>query len=125
MSTREKLLSLRQRQTQLLTIPMLGDVVIQVPAEGARAEIETALGALTVKRLIVVHCLVDGVDLTDRKPGETWMADPGQPVFRKLDIDNLAAVNSTVIDDIVEAATKLMRMSQEDMSALLGEPGRS
>lgn len=120
-TTREKLLSLKQRQTALLTIPLMGDIVVQVPAETQRAEIETALGATNVKRLMVVHCLVEDVDLTDRKPGDQWMADPGRPVFRKIDIDSLGAVNSTVIDDIAEAAMKLMRMSQEDVQSLLGE----
>lgn len=124
MSMRETLLSIRQRQTQLLHLPLLGTCVIQVPAEAQRAEIESALGATTVKRLMVVHCIVDGVDLTDRKPGDIWLADPGQPVFRKTDIDQLGQTNSTVIDDIAEAAMKLMRMSQEDVSALLGEPAR-
>ena len=122
MSTREKLLSLRQRQTQLVSIPMLGDVVLQVPSESQRAEIETALGAVNVKRLMIVHCVVDGVDVTGRAAGETWMAEPGKPVFRKTDIDSLGSTNSTVIDDIAESAMKLMRMSREDVQSLLGEP---
>ncbi len=126
MSIREKLLSLKQRHTTLLTIPLLGDITLQVPAETQRAEIESALGkADTVKRLVVVHCLVEGVDLTDRKENEIWMADAGKPVFRKTDIDSLGGINSTVIDDIAEAALKLMRMTQEDMQALLGEPAKS
>lgn len=125
MSVREKLLSLRQRQTQLLSIPMLGAITIQVPAETQRAEIESAIGAATVKRLVVVHCLVEGADATDKKVGEIWMADPASTVFKKSDIDSLGGINSTVIDDVAEAALKLMRMSQEDMAALLGEPASS
>lgn len=121
MSLREKLLSLRQRQTQLVSIPMLGDVVLQVPAEMQRAEIETGLGANSVKRLMVVHCVVDGVDVAGRAADEIWLADPGTPVFRKSDIDALGKTNSTVIDDIAEAAIKLMRMNQEDTRSLLGE----
>ena len=121
MSLRDALLSLKQRQTKWLQVPLLGDVIIQVPAETQRAEIETSTGAATVKRLVVVHCVVGNVDCSNRKPGETWMADPGEPLFRKSDIDSMGAVNSTVLDDIATAALALCRLSRDDMATLLGE----
>ena len=130
MSIREKLLSLKTRKTQLITVERLGECVIQSPDETKRAEIETALKADTAKRLIVVHCLVDGVDTINpatgkpRELNEVWLADPAIPALMKKDIDRMGVIDSSTIDDIATAALKLMRMSQEDQTDLLGEPAK-
>ena len=130
MNLREKLLALKTRKTQLISVERLGDCVIQSPDETKRAEIETSLKGETVKRLIVVHCLVEGVSLTNPETGfprelnEVWLADPALPALMKKDIDRLGGIDSSTIDDIATAALKLMRMSQEDQTDLVGEPAK-
>ena len=129
-SISQRLFALKQRKTQLLNIPRLGECVIQVPAERERAEIESTLGTATVKRLVVVHCLVDNVDLinpatgTRREEKEVWLADPAIPAMSKREIDRLGQLDSTVIDDLASAALDLMKMSQKDRTELLGEPAQ-
>lgn len=130
MNLRDKILSLKTRKTQLINVERLGHVVIQSPDETKRAEIETTLKAETAKRLIVVHCLVDGVELTNPETGlprelnEVWLADPALPALMKKDIDRMGGIDSSTIDDIASAAMKLMRMSQEDQTNLVGEPAQ-
>lgn len=130
MNIREKLLSLKTRKTQLINVERLGLCVIQSPDETKRAEIETHVKADTAKRLIVVHCLVDGVDLINPETGkerelnEVWLAEPAIPAMMKKDIDRMGIIDSSTVDDIASAAMKLMRMSQEDQNVLVGEPGK-
>lgn len=123
-SVRERLLALKQRKTQLINVDRLGPVVIQAPDENERAEIETAIGAATAKRLIVVKTVVE-CDPTGRELGEVWLADPLPKAFTAKDVQLLGPVDSTVINDITDAALELTKMSQEDQSTLLGESARS
>lgn len=123
MSIREKLLALRQRKTQLIHVDRLGPVVIQAPSEDERAKIETTLGGMEVKRLVVVTCVVD-CDPAGREIGEVWLSDPQPKAFKPADIKLLGQSDSTAIDDISNAALALTRMSQEDQTTLLGESGK-
>lgn len=132
MGISEKLFALTALKTQLVKTDRLGVVLIQAPDETKRAEIETTLKAAHAKRLIVVHTLIDdnAVDLTNpetgqaRNVGEVWLSEPLPRALSKQHIDRMGTIDSTTIDDLAAAALKLMNMSQEDQSKLLGEPGK-
>lgn len=125
MSIREKILNATALQCTLVAHPLIGSVVLQVPPEKERAEIEAAAGKPdTVKRLVVVLCVKES-EAGDHKPGDTWMEPPLPCAFSREDIAQLAKTNSTLIDDLANAALKLMKISREDMASLMGEQLRS